>query len=126
MAIMTAGLTVFVFLSPDTPLLVIIGTLLWLGLGYALFSSPNTNAIMSSVDEQHLGTASGMVATMRSIGQMLSMAIAMLCFSLFLGAAAISAANHMQFMASVKTAFLIFALLCMVGIVASYARGTIR
>lgn len=126
MAIMTVGLTVFTQLSPDTSLFVIIGTLLWLGLGYALFSSPNTNAIMSSVDKQHLGAASGMVATMRSIGQMLSMAIAMLCFSVFLGASAISAANHPQFIASVRTAFLVFTLLCTVGIFASYARGTIR
>lgn len=126
MAIMTVGLTVFTFLASHTSLVIIIGTLLWLGLGYALFSSPNTNAIMSSVDRQHLAFASGMVATMRSIGQMLPMAIAMLCFSLFLGAAAISAANHPQFMASVKTAFFIFTLLCTIGIFASYARGTIR
>jgi hypothetical protein len=97
-----------------------------LGLGYALFSSPNTNAIMSSVDKQHVGAASGMVATMRSIGQMLSMAIVMLCFSVFLGDSAISAANHPQFIASVRTAFLVFTLLCTIGIFASYTRGTIR
>jgi len=67
-----------------------------------------------------------MVATMRSIGQMLSMAIAMLCFSVLLGASAISAANHPQFTASVRTAFLVFPCLCTVGIFVSYARGTIR
>lgn len=97
-----------------------------LGLGYVLFSSPDTNAIMSSVDKQHPGIASGRVATMRSIGQMLSMTIAMLCFSVLLGASAISAANHPQFTASVRTAFLVFPCLCTVGIFASYARGTIR
>jgi hypothetical protein len=38
MGIMTLGLSVFIFLTPDTPLLIIVCTLLWLGLGYALFS----------------------------------------------------------------------------------------
>ena len=61
-----------------------------LGLGYGLFSSPNTNAIMSSVEMKHLGIASGMVATMRSLGQLLSMAIAMFCFAIFIG----TAPNH--------------------------------
>lgn len=58
MAIMTVGLFVFVFLLPTTSLVLITGTLLWLGLGYALFSSPNTNAIMSSVEKHYLGIAS--------------------------------------------------------------------
>lgn len=126
MGIMTLGLSVFIFLTPDTPLLIIVCTLLWLGLGYALFSSPNTNAIMSSVDIRHLGIASGMVATMRSMGQVLSMAIAMLCFSVYLGTATISSLNYPQFMDAVTTAFLVFSGICMVGIFASYARGTIR
>ena len=46
---MTAVLSVFISLSPDTPSMIIVGTLLLLGLGYALFSSLHTNAIISSV-----------------------------------------------------------------------------
>jgi MFS family permease len=126
MAIMTSGLFVFVFLSPSMSLVLITGTLLWLGLGYALFSSPNTNAIMSSVEKHYLGIASGMVATMRSIGQVLSMAIAMFCFSVFLGAVTVSASNFSEFITAVRLAFLIFTILCAIGIFASYARGTIR
>jgi hypothetical protein len=81
---------------------------------------------MSSVDIRHLGIASGMVATMRSMGQVLSMAIAMLCCSVYLGTATISSLNYPQFMDAVTTAFLVFSGICMVGIFASYARGTIR
>jgi len=47
MAATTAGLASFIFLTPDTPLFVIIGSLMLLGFGYGIFSPPNTNAIMS-------------------------------------------------------------------------------
>ena len=90
MAITTAGLGILMFLSPATPLLVIIAGQVILGLGYGLFSSPNTNAIMSSVEVRYLGLASSMVSTMRAIGQMLSLAIAMLVFSAVIGTVPIS------------------------------------
>jgi MFS family permease len=72
MACTTAGLGILMLLSPSTPLVVIIAGLAILGFGYGLFSSPNTNAIMSSVEVQHLGLASGMVSTMRAIGHLLT------------------------------------------------------
>ncbi len=90
MACTTAGLGVLMLLSPTTPLVVIIAGLIILGFGYGLFSSPNTNAIMSSVEVRYLGLASGMVSTMRAIGQMLSLAIAMLVFSAVIGTVRIS------------------------------------
>ncbi len=54
-----------------------------MGIGFALFSSPNSNAIMSSVEKKHLGVASGVVGTMRMVGQMLSMGIAMMLLARF-------------------------------------------
>ena len=53
-----------------------------MGIGFGLFSSPNSNAIMSSVEKRHLGVASGVVGTMRMVGQMMSMGIAMMLISL--------------------------------------------
>jgi MFS family permease len=52
---------------------------LLLGLGFALFSSPNTNAVMSSVNKKFYGVSSGTIATMRLIGQMLSMGMGLPC-----------------------------------------------
>ena len=101
----------------------IIINLVVLGIGFALFSSPNVNSIMSSVEKKHLGVASGTQATMRAVGQMFSMGIAMMLFSLFIGHTEISPANYGQFLKSVKIAFLIFSLLCFGGIFASVARG---
>jgi hypothetical protein len=97
-----------------------------LGFGYALFSSPNTNAIMSSVHRRHLGIASSMVATMRSLGQILSMAIAMFCFSVFIGSVAITPTVYPSLLFSTTTAFLFFSCLCIVGVGASYVRGSIH
>lgn len=126
MAFTSLGLLIFVFLTPTTPLSVIIGSLMILGLGYGTFSPPNTNAIMSSVENQHLGIASGMNATMRYLGQLLSMAIAMFSFAVFIGPATITPAVYPALMTSVTVAFVVFTFLCILGIGASYVRGTIH
>ena len=121
MAITTIGLSFFIFLTPSTPLYAIVIALMVLGFGYALFSSPNTNAIMSSVDSRYLGLASGMNATMRSLGQVLSMAIAMFCFSVFIGTVTITPEVFPALITSVTISFLIFTCLCIVGVGTSYA-----
>ena len=126
MAITALGLSFFIFLTPVTPLYQIIISLMVLGFGYALFSSPNTNAIMSSVTIRYLGIASSMNATMRSLGQVLSMAIAMFCFSVFIGSVAITPAVYPALLTSITVAFLIFTGLCIAGIGISYIRGTIH
>ena len=94
MALISLGLSTFIFLTPATPLYLIVLSLMVLGLGYGFFSSPNTNAIMSSAHRKHLGIASGMVATMRSLGQLLSMAIVMFCFAIFIGPVTITPAVY--------------------------------
>ncbi|HSA94833.1 MAG TPA: MFS transporter, partial [Acidobacteriota bacterium] len=65
MALTAAGLLLFSFLRADTSVLYIIASLACLGLGFGLFSSPNTNAIMSSVETRQLGLASASLGTMR-------------------------------------------------------------
>jgi len=126
MALTVAGLAVFIFLDADTPLALIIGTLMLLGLGFALFSSPNTNAIMSSVEMRFAGVASGTLGTMRLTGQMFSMGIAMLLFALFMGRTPIAPANYPEFLQSARIAFMVFTGLCTLGIGASLARGRLR
>ncbi|CAJ37952.1 MFS transporter [Methanocella arvoryzae] len=126
MAITTVGLLLFTLLSSETSLLYIVGSLILIGLGFALFSSPNTNAIMSSVDRCDYGVASGMVSTMRLVGQMLSLGIAMLTFSVFIGRVQITPEQYPLLITSIKVAFIISAVLCAAGILASMARGKMR
>jgi hypothetical protein len=69
---------------------------------------------------------SATLGTMRLLGQLSSMGIAMLVFSIYLGRAEILPQNYPQFLMSMKAAFLISALLCFAGIFASLARGAVR
>ncbi|MEJ2208884.1 MAG: MFS transporter [Anaerolineae bacterium] len=120
------GLALFFFIGPATPLWSIIVRLAILGFGFALFSSPNMNAIMGSVERTFYGVASGMLATMRLMGQTFSQGIATLLFALYIGRVEIAPGNYPLFLASARTAFVIFAVLCVLGIFASLARGRIR
>ena len=111
------------FVSNDTGLLYIIINLSVLGLGFALFSSPNSNAIMSSVDKTKYGTASTILSLMRMMGQMISMALVIVIFSVVIGKAEIKPENHEQLIMSLKIAFGLFSFLCILGIFASLSRG---
>jgi EmrB/QacA subfamily drug resistance transporter len=126
MSLTTLGLLALAFVKPTTPVWAIIACLVVLGFGFALFSSPNMNAIMSSVERRYYGVASGTAGTMRLVGQMLSMGIALLLFALYIGRVEITPQAYPAFLASIKTAFAVFAVLCVGGILASLARGKIR
>ena len=126
MALITVGLTIFVFLSEQTSLKLVIGNLVLMGLGFALFSSPNTNAVMSSAPKTAYGVASATLATMRQVGMVLSMGVAMLMFTLYMGRVQITPEYYPLFQQSMKAAFIIFAVLCFGGIFASLARGKVR
>jgi len=119
------GLVLLIFLDQQTSLYYIVGCLIFLGFGFALFSSPNTNAIMGSVNRQMYGVASAMVGTMRQLGMMFSMGVVMMILALRLGQAEIQADNIPEFITSMKTAFSVFAILCFGGIFASLARGKV-
>ena len=123
MALTVAVLVGFSFLHADTNLWLIVGGLALLGFSFGLFSSPNMNAVMSSVERRHYGVASSTLAAMRVVGQTLSMGIATLIMTLFLGAARIQITNLPDFMASMRVAFAVFAALCVIGVIASLARG---
>jgi EmrB/QacA subfamily drug resistance transporter len=126
MAVMVIGLFLFAFLTARTSLVFIVADLLFLGFGYALFSSPNTNAVMSSVDKRFYGVASGTLGTMRVTGMTFSMAIAILVFAVYMGKVQITPQNYPLFLKGVRVAFAIFSLLCFGGVWASLVRGKVH
>jgi EmrB/QacA subfamily drug resistance transporter len=126
MVLNTVGLILFIFLNEETSLKLIIGNLILIGFGFALFVSPNTNAVMSSAPKTAYGVASAMLATMRQVGMVLSMGVAMLMFALYVGRVQITPEYYSLFQQSMKTSFIIFAILCFGGIFASLARGRVR
>lgn len=126
MGLTALGLFLLSWIGNGTGLFYITSTLILLGFGFAMFSSPNVNAIMSSVKKRYLGIASGTVATMRLIGQMVSMAIAMVMFAVIIGRVEIAPENYPQFIRCVNLSFSIFMGLCIVGIFFSLFRGRLR
>lgn len=122
-SITTTGLFLLSFLSMETKIIYIILYLFILGFGFALFSSPNTNAVMSSVPKKYLGVASSFLATMRVTGQTMSMGITTLVFSIYIGSVKITPEYHTAFMTSMNILFLIFGCLSFAAIFASLARG---
>lgn len=126
MGLTVVGLVSFSFLGSGTPLGLIVAGLVLFGVGFGLFSSPNTNAIMGSVEPRSYGIAAGMVATMRMVGQMFSMGIAMLLLALFVGRVQITSAQHAGLLPAMRVAFVVFAALCLGGVFASLARGKLH
>jgi MFS family permease len=125
MGITASGLILLCFISQSTPDYIIVLLLLLLGTGFGIFSSPNSNAIMSSVEKRHLGIASGVVGTMRMLGQMMSMGIAMMLISLFIGKQTINPDTYPGLISAMRTGFIIFSVLSLLGIFASLARHKI-
>jgi MFS family permease len=123
MVLTTLGLVPFAFLSQESSIPFLIAGLILLGMGFGLFSSPNTNAIMGSVDKRFYGLASGAVGTMRLLGMMISMGMATVVFALELGRVEIYEANYPALIKSIRILFALFSILCFAGIFASMTRG---
>lgn len=123
MAFVTAGLIILIFLDGQSSILFIIASLVVLGFGFALFSSPNTNAVMSSVEKRFYGVASGTLGTMRVVGHIFGMGVVMMVFSLFLGKVKITPERHPAFLDGIRILFVIFSAISFFGIISSLIRG---
>jgi MFS family permease len=126
MTLTVLGLILLIFINGDTGIQYIVMCLVLLGIGFALFSSPNVNATMSAVENKFYGVASATLATMRLTGQMFSMGITMLVFAVILGNHPISQAESPLLLKSIRIIFFILAIICGGGIFASAARGKVH
>jgi EmrB/QacA subfamily drug resistance transporter len=126
MGVIVVGVGFLVFLEANTPYWIIVGALGLLGFGFGLFSSPNTNAVMSSVEKRAYGVAAGTLATMRMTGQTISLGIAMIIFAVVIGRVQITPALYEPLLKSLRIAFSVFSGLCVLGVFSSLARGNVR
>ncbi len=122
MAIITAALVVLSGIGPETSIVFISVVMAAVGFGFALFSSPNVNIIMGSVQKRYYGLASATTGTARLIGQAMSLAIATMAIHAHMGDEKMSVDNADLFIASMKTAFLVFAALCAAGVYTSASK----
>jgi EmrB/QacA subfamily drug resistance transporter len=121
MALCTLGLFALTFIASRTGIAVIVCALVLLGLGFAFFSPPNTSAIMGSVDRRLYGVASAMVSTMRLLGQMFSMGMALTVFAWFIGDNRITPELYPRLLDSIHAIFILCTVLCFAGIFVSLA-----
>jgi EmrB/QacA subfamily drug resistance transporter len=126
MALTAAGLAWLSFAGEGTSLADVGGGLFVVGIGFGLFSSPNTNAIMGSVEPRQYGLASAMVGTMRMLGQLFSMGTATLVVAVVVGRNEIGPENQAAFLGGARGLLAGFAALSAVGIFASLARGRVH
>jgi len=81
---------------------------------------------MGSVESNYYGVSGATLATMRQTGNLLSMAIVMLLFAMSIGRVEITPQYYDEFLKTTKSAFLIFGILCSIGVFFSLARGRLR
>lgn len=121
MAISCFGLIILILLDESTPLAVFVAGSVFLGIGFGLFSTSNAKSVMGAIDNKLFGVASAARATMMGIGMMISMAIVLILFSIFIGDAQISPKYYPAFLKSFKTSFIICSALCFVGIFVQFS-----
>lgn len=126
MTLCAAGLMLLAGAGADTPVALIILYLAVVGVGFALFSSPNMNAIMGSVEPRHYGLAGSSASTVRVLGQMLSMGLITLVTALVMGRLPIAPEHYGVLMDAIRASFAIAAVLCVAGIGLSLSRGHMK
>ncbi len=107
------------FIKPHTEIMLLVLILLIMGTGFSFFVAPNNNAIMSSLPAGQYGLASGVMATGRILGMSLSLATT----TMLLNRSGTGIASTLEFMNGFQQCFITFAILALVGIAASLARG---
>ena len=122
MGLITVGLFLLSRLSPETPITAIVLILVLVGVGFAMFSSPNVNIIMGSVSRKHSGLASATTGTARQLGQSLSIATTSLIIHHYMGDHPPGAETAELFLPAMRTCFLLFAVVCIVGMYTSASK----
>jgi MFS family permease len=122
MAIISASLLLIgLLINESLPLYILAILLAILGFGFAVFTSPNTNAVMSSINKNAYGFASAFLAFSRLFGQFISMALAS-SIILLINTKNIVIFKFHSLLLSTKIIFIIFSLLSAYGVYLSAQR----
>lgn len=118
-----AGFLLLTQLSATTNTWLISGALFLIGIGFGIFSSPNHNAVMSTVTNKDLGVASASLNLARTCGNIFAISLANYLIQLFIGDSVITQANHSDLITTVHIAILISILLIISATFVSAKRG---
>ena len=119
MLIAVFSFAILLFMDKSTPLYIIIIAMVLEAIGMGLFSSPNMNAIMSSIGNEYAAHASASQLTMRAIGQTLSLSLMTLVFRLIMGSLDLTSNNYALIVKSSQFVCIICAVACILAIIVS-------
>ena len=119
MSIATVTLVILIFLDANTPIYLIVIAMVLQGIGMGLFTSPNTNAIMSSVPPKETPNASAAQSAMRTIGQTMSLGLLTLIFAWVMGSLKLSSQYAGMIVQASQLICLICTIICIIAIFAS-------
>jgi len=122
-ALFAIGYLLMSQVDSQTSITYIITVVVFVGLGFGLFSAPNNNAAIGSVPADRLSIASALINLARTMGNMFSSAIVMVLFTVILGDVAITPEYHPKLLLVIEIAMLMSALYVAVAGVFSYRRG---
>lgn len=120
MALGTISLFLFSSLNSATSMTFLVAAMIIYGVGFGLFSPPNTNVIMGSVPPNDTSIASASVATMRTVGQAMSMGILTLVFAFIMGDVPIIEQYYPLLIQSCQITCIICVVLCILSVFASF------
>ena len=120
MALGTLSLILFSFLDSATSIEFLFVAMILYGIGFGLFSPPNTNVIMGSVPPKDTSVASAAVATMRTVGQAMSMGILTLVFAFVMGDVPIIQQYYPLLIQSCQITCIVCVVLCIASVFASF------
>ncbi|MEE1133366.1 MAG: MFS transporter [Methanobrevibacter sp.] len=120
MGLGTISLFLFSSLDSATSIEFLILSMIIYGVGFGLFSPPNTNVIMGSVPPKDTSVASAAVATMRTVGQAMSMGILTLVFAFVMGDVPIIEQYYPMLVQSCQLTCIICVVLCIASVFASF------
>lgn len=122
MGICALALVLFTLLGEQTPIGFVILPLMIAGFGYAVFSSPNTNAILSLVNKEEYAIANSILSTMRTVGQSISMCIVTIIVGIILGNVALEYSAPADLVKTMHIMFVICVIMCVAGMFLSLQR----
>ena len=125
MAITAISIATYIFYDLNTSITMVLISMTIGGIGFSMFSAPNTTLIMSSVPREHSSEASAVLAVMRQTGMMLSMGIAMYFITTIMGSTDnLGPETYDLFLQVMSTSMTVCLIMCIIGTITSAFRGT--
>ena len=122
MGVCAVTLLLYSRIDGDSSIFYVMSVMGMTGMGFALFSSPNTNAILSCVSKKDYGVANSIIATMRTYGQSSGMAVLSSITAVVLGTGTLETSPHTDILHMMHVSFITFACICVLGLFFSLAR----